>query len=376
MLSWLQAVISWVPVGLPAFVAVIVIVVLVHELGHFLVARACGVGIKVFSIGFAGEIVGWTDRKGTRWKIGWLPLGGYVQFAGDAGAASTPDAEAIAKMTPEERAGAFQLKPLWQRALVVTAGPFANFLLAIVVFSFLFAAFGAKTISTEVGGVAKGTPAAEAGLQTGDKILSVDGRPTRLFFELTAAIRGSGGKPLVLAVKRGPEVVPVKVTPRLIDNRDIYGMPVKTMGLGVSAGPDSPENTVYLPVPLHQAPLAAASQTWRIVDLSLTTIWRMVRQQADSKSLSGPIGIAKVTRTEADAGFYAFASLIAFISVSIGLLNLFPIPLLDGGHLLYYGCEAVLGRPLKEEVQEAGFKVGLALVLGLMIFATLNDLVR
>lgn len=376
MFSWLHDLILWAPIGLPAFAVVITAVVFVHEFGHFCVARACGVGIKTFSIGFGGEIFGWNDKRGTRWKIAWLPLGGYVQFVGDANAASTPDGEAIAEMSEAEKATAFHLKPLLHRALVVAAGPAANFLLAIVLFSCLYGIFGAQVLSTRVGAVSPHSPALEAGIRPGDKIVAIAGRPVRLFVELQQAIQENKAHPLTVSVLRDGKTVSMAMVPREIDNRDLMGEAIKTIGIGVSPAPPSADNSVFVPIPAYKAPLAAVEQTYGIVDLSMRYLWRMVSHRADPKQLSGPVGMAKLAQSAASYGGYDFLYLIAFISVSIGLINLFPIPLLDGGHLLYYACEAVMGRPLKEEVQEAGYKLGLALVLGLMVFATWNDLIR
>lgn len=376
MVSVLHDLVSWAPLGLPAFLVVVTIVVFCHELGHFAVARWAGVGIKTFSIGFGGEIFGWHDRHGTRWKVSWLPLGGYVEFEGDAGMASTPDREAIAAMSAEERSRAFHLKPLLHRALVVAAGPLSNFLLAIVVFSGLYMGYGVKMLSTVVGGVLENSPAREAGLAPGDRIVAVNGRSVHLFVQLQSEIQRDKTKPIALTLQREGHQRTVTVKPRTIDSKDIFGQPVKTSGIGVSPADPEAGNTVFVPLSPIKAPLAAVSQTTGIAELSLTYLWRMVSHKADPKQLSGPVGMAKFAKTAASHGTYDFLNLIAFISVSIGLINLFPIPLLDGGHLLYYACEAVLGRPLKEEVQEVGFKFGLVLVLGLMIFATLNDLIR
>jgi len=377
MLTMIHDLIAWAPVGIPAFIFVIAFVVFFHELGHFLMARACGVRVETFSIGFGGEIFGWTDKKSTRWKVCWLPLGGYVKFAGDENAASMPSAERLAQMSEEEKKGAFPLKPLWQRCLVVAAGPLANFVLAFVVFAALFAIWGAQGRSTFVGAVQNDSPAAQAGLKPGDKITAVDGRSVRLFSpELQALIQASKGRTLALSVERGGKTLQLSVTPRQLETKDIFGGPVKTLAIGVLPADPFPENTVYIPVPLLKAPLIAAYQCWGIVDGSLTYLWRIVSHRADASQLGGPIGMAKMAKSAASYGFYDLISLIAFISVSIGLINLFPIPLLDGGHLLYYACEGVLGRPLSERVQDVGFRLGLALVLGLMIFATWNDLVR
>ena len=378
MLTIFRDLIAFAPLGIPAFIFVLAVVVFCHELGHFLMARACGVKIDSFSIGFGGEIVGWTDNKGTRWKICWLPLGGYVKFHGDENAASKPDAERLAQMSEEEKKGAFPLKPLWQRMLVVAAGPLANFVLAFVVFTMLFAVWGARTLSTYVGGVQEGSPAAVAGIEPGDKITAVDGKAVKLFNpDLMSAIHDSKTKTLTITVERHGQTRNFVVTPSEIPTKDIFGGKIRSSrAIGVAPDDQSVDNMVYLPVPLARAPVAAAYQCWGIVDLSLTYVWRIVSKRADAGGVGGPIRIAKEAKSAASMGFYGLVWLIAVISVSIGLINLFPIPLLDGGHLLYYACEGVLGRPLSEKTQDVGFRLGLALVLGLMIFATWNDLVR
>jgi regulator of sigma E protease len=376
MLTFFHGLIAWAPIGIPAFIFVIAIVIFVHELGHFLVARACGVGIKTFSIGFGGEIFGWTDKKGTRWKVCWLPLGGYVMFEGDANVASVPDAEAVAKMTAKEQARALPLKPLWQRALVAAAGPVANFVLAFVMFAFLLAAFGARAPSTFVGGVQAKSPAAEAGIKPGDKITAVNGQPVRFFPDLVNAVQTAKQETLVLTIQRSSESHDLLVTPREIEIKDIFGGKQKARALGILRDDVNPQNAVWFRVPLIEVPQIAAYQCWAIAEGSLTYLWRIVSHRADPSQVGGVIGMAQMAKSAASHGFYDLIYLVAFISVSIGLINLFPIPLLDGGHLLYYACEGVLGRPLTERTQDVGFRLGLALVMGLMIFATWNDLVR
>ena len=378
MLSLLHNLFAWAPLGVPAFAVVFTFVVFFHELGHFLMARAFGVSIETFSIGFGTEVFGRTDKKGTRWKVSWLPLGGYVKFLGDENVTSTtPDLERIEQLKTEERSGVLFFKPLYQRALVAAAGPLANFVFAFVVYVVLLTSYGAKAISTYVGDVQPHSPAAAAGIKPGDKIAAVDGQPVRLFYgELQETLQSGKGKTLTLSIERGGKPITLRVTPGWIDNTDVYGAHIRTPGIGINHAEETAENTVFIPVPLIRAPLVAAVQCWRIVDLSLTGLWRMVSHQADASQIGGPIAMAQMAKSAASHGLYDLISLIAFISVSIGLINLFPIPLLDGGHLLYYGCEAVLGRPLGERAQDVGFRLGLALVLGLMIFATWNDLVR
>lgn len=377
MVTFLNDLSSWALIGIPAIIFVITAVIFVHELGHFLVARACGVAIETFSIGFGSEIVGWTDKRGTRWKIAWLPLGGYVKFLGDENAASMPDREALAEMSEAKLKNALQSKPLWQRSLVAFAGPAANFIVAFVVFLLLFSLVGLKTLGTTVGAVQKGSPAAVAGVKAGDKITAIDGKPVTMFYgELQPIVQASKGKTLALAIDRDGRKLVVHVTPGTINNTDFYGEHIKTLGIGVKPGRPTPQNTVYIPLSLERAPVLAAAQCWDIVSTSLTYVWRMVSHHADTSQLSGPIGIATQAKSAASHGFYDLLYLTAFISVSIGLINLFPIPLLDGGHLLYYAFEGVLGRPLDERTQDVGFRIGLALVIGLFIFATWNDLVR
>jgi len=368
MVNLVHDLIAWAPIGIPAFIFVIAFVIVFHELGHFLMARACGVTIEAFSFGFGGEIVGWTDKKNTRWKICWLPLGGYVKFAGDENAASIPDPQRLAQMSEPEKKGAFQLKPLWQRVLVVAAGPAANFILAFVIFTLLFAISGVRVLSTYVGDVEKGSAAHAAGIKPGDKITAVDGKAVKYFDpDLIHAIRDSKTKTLTLSLDRDGRPLDVVVTPRQMEGH---------RGIGVRPDGQSPDKLAALPISLEKAPLLAAYQGYAIVDTSLSYLWRIVSQREDGKQLGGPILIAKAAKSAASTGFYSLFYLIAVISVSIGLINLFPIPLLDGGHLLYYAFEGVLGRPLNERTQDVGFRLGLALVLGLMIFSTWNDLVR
>ena len=377
MLTLLHNIIAWVPLGLPAFALVFTLVVFFHELGHFLVARAFGTRIETFSIGFGKEVFGWTDRKGTRWKISWLPLGGYVKFLGDEDATSTtPDMEKIERLAPDERAGVLLYKPLYQRALIAAAGPMANVVLAVVLYTMLYAGFGARALGTYIGSVQPNSPAAVAGLRPGDKIVSIDGKSVSMFAQLPDIIGSTKRDTLAITIKRDGRPLTLDVKPREINTTDIYGTPLKIKGIGVGYGDDFPQNTVYIPVSILQAPVYAAAQCLGIVESTFTILGRIVSHHADASQLGGPIGMAQMAQSAASHGFYDLISLIAFISVSIGLINLFPIPLLDGGHLLYYGCEAVLGRPLNERAQDVGFRVGLALVLGLMIFTTWNDLVR
>ncbi|HEX3944737.1 MAG TPA: RIP metalloprotease RseP [Rhizomicrobium sp.] len=379
MFGVLHGLIGWIPLGLPAFLFVITVVVFFHELGHFTVARFCGVRVEAFSIGFGPAIVQWHDRKGTIWKVSWIPLGGYVKFYGDLDASSAPDRAQMEGMTAEEQRSAFPFKPLYQRAAVVLAGPFANFLLAIAIFTLVFVTVGRPVLSNaipaRIGAVTAHSPAADAGLKPDDLVRSVDARPVSRFEQLQQAIHASHGKTLTLGVVRNSKPLSIPITPRWIDISDIYGSRAKLFGIGVSPKVD-PSLVSNVRVGPIDAVSAAGAQTWFIVDTTLTYMWRIVSGRSDANQLSGPVGIARISQKAASEGFLNLLSLAALISVSIGLINLFPIPILDGGHLLYYACEAVLGRPLGARAQELGFRLGLAVVLGLFFLATWNDLVR
>jgi regulator of sigma E protease len=375
MIDVLHGLLGWIPLGLPAFLFVITIVVFFHELGHFSVARLFNVTVETFSIGFGRPVAKWTDKKGTDWKVGWLPLGGYVKFLGDENAASTPDREKLARLLPEQRANAFQEKPLYQRALVVAAGPIANFILAIVIFAAVLMLVGQATILTTVGKVTPGAPAAVAGIRSGDVIKGINGAKVETFDELVQAVRAEKTGALTIDFTRQGKAMTVQTKPRLIKADNLYGDAVKFVGIGIEpAFADS--NARFVPVGPIQAVKGAVQQTWFVADTSLTYLWRIVTGHSKSDQLTGPLGMANVSKQAAAAGFMNLLQLAALLSVSIGLINLFPVPILDGGHLLYYGCEAVLGRPLGERAQDVGFRLGLAAVLGLFVLATWNDLVR
>jgi regulator of sigma E protease len=374
MLDAIRSLIAWTPLGLPAFLFVITLVVFFHELGHFLVARWFGVKVDVFSVGFGKEIFGWTDRLGTRWKVSWLPIGGYVKFAGDANAASQPDAEAAAKMSAEERKGALLFKPLHQRALVAASGPLANFLLAIVILTGLSLYAGHAIIQPIIGEVTNGSPAEAAGIKPGDRVTRIDGTVITDFQQLPQIISVSGGSTLAVGIHRGTQDLTLQVTPRLMKTKDMLGNNTSQMVIGVRPDPKAPVTREhYTPV---GAFAAACQETWNILKNTVLGIGQMIGGHASADQLRGPVGIANMTRQVADFGFLALLNLAAILSVSIGLANLFPIPLLDGGHLLYYACEAVLGRPLGARAQDVGFRLGLVVVLGLMLLTTWNDLVR
>lgn len=366
---------EWLPNGAPAYIFLITVVVFFHELGHFLVARWCGVEVETFSIGFGPEIAGWNDRRGTRWKISWIPFGGYVKFLGDVGVSSTPDRQLLEHLSESERMRAFPLKPLWQRAAIVAAGPFANFLLAIAIFWSVFMAFGQAFNKPVVDNVQPGSPAAIAGIKQGDIIRSVNGKPIRDFNEIKQVVTLNTGEAISIGLEREGQLLTVTAQPRMTTINDPFGGKNRMMGLGIS-NQIRPERITHVRLSPIEAAGAACQQTWLVVKSTFVYLWQMSTGYADTSQLRGPIGVAAVSEKVASISFVALITLAALMSVSIGLINLFPIPLLDGGHLLYYGFEAVLGRPLGVRAQDVGFRLGLAAVLGLMILVTWNDLVR
>jgi regulator of sigma E protease len=374
MLDALRSLVLWTPLGLPAFLFVITLVVFFHELGHFLVARAFGVKVDVFSVGFGREIFGWTDKSGTRWKISWLPVGGYVKFAGDVNAASMPDRAMESNLSEAERARTLAFKPVWQRAAVAAAGPFANFILAIVLFTGVILHNGHTVIAPIIGDVVKGSPAEAAGVRAGDRVTAIDGTHITDFEQMPEIISVSGGKTLAIDLIRQGRPLNVHVMPHAAKMRDVLGDMGTSVVIGVRPSPKAPVTTEYYSLP--GAFGAACTETWDIIHTTVDGLVQMVRGYASADQLRGPLGIAKMTRQVAIYGFLALLQLAAVLSVSIGFANLFPIPLLDGGHLLYYACEAVLGRPLDERAQDVGFRLGLVLVLGLVLLTTWNDLAR
>lgn len=357
--------------ALPFLVAIIVIV-FIHELGHFLVARWCGVSIEAFAIGFGKEITGWYDRHGTRWKLCWIPLGGYVKFKGDANAASMPSAEAAAQAKSDP--GNFHGKPLWQRAAVVAAGPIANFILAIFIFSAAFMTVGAPVMEPRVDEVLPGSAAEEAGVRPGDLIVAIGGREIVSFSQIQQNVITRGGEELAVVIMRGTERLDLTITPKIREENDGFGGKVRIGLLGVKHNPDGAVK--YEPMGPLAALEAGTERTWFIIDSTFRYLGKLFTGRESADQLGGPIAMAKAAGDAASTGFYQFISVIAFLSVSIGLINLFPIPMLDGGHLVYYAIEAVRGKPMGEQAQEWGFRIGFSLVIMLMVVGTWNDLVR
>jgi regulator of sigma E protease len=357
------------------FLFVLTIVVFFHELGHFLVARLCGIKVLAFSIGFGPEILGFNDRYGTRWKIAAVPLGGYVKFFGDDNAASVPDQDALAAMSEEEKRDSFANQKVGSRAAVVVAGPVANFILAIAIFAAIFTIYGKQTTSARVDAVQPNSAASAAGFKPGDLVVSIDGDKVASFSDMQRIVSVSAGETLTIQVDRDGKLVTLKATPALKSLKDAFGNEHRLGVLGISRSMRPGDIKTEKVGPL-KAVVLGAQETWFVVDRTLSYIGGVFTGREAADELGGPIRIAQVSGQVATIGFAALIHLTAVLSVSIGLLNLFPIPLLDGGHLLFYGIEAVRGRPLSERAQEVGFRIGLAIVVMLMIFATFNDILR
>ncbi|PHS24891.1 MAG: RIP metalloprotease RseP [Robiginitomaculum sp.] len=368
-----------------SFVFVFTLIVFVHEMGHFLAARMLGAKVDVFSIGFGKRLFQRTDRYGTLWQVSLFPIGGYVKFAGDAGAASTPDAKAIEEAQADGETGIFHLLPVWRRAIIVAAGPLMNFFFAIVIFAILLMSFGTRTIPARIDSVESGSPAAEAGFMADDLILKADGRQVNSFSDVAAIVSIAANEPVRFVVERLGETVTLVAVPGLIEQTDVLGNTLRIGYLGIRASTDVVERRHYGPA---SAIAAGTSRTWNSISDQLKFMGRLVRGRGSVDMLGGPLRIFAYTGAvgtapapDAQSAPMSLAmrivnliNLAALLSVAIGLVNLLPVPVLDGGHLLYYAFEAATGKPLSDNMQLAGFKVGLALILSLMVFATFNDL--
>jgi regulator of sigma E protease len=351
------------------------VVVFFHELGHFLVARWCGVRVLTFSVGFGPEIVGRDDRHGTRWKISAIPLGGYVKFFGDDNAASVPDEAAVSAMTEAERKESFFHQPVGRRSAIVAAGPIANFILAIVIFAGIFAIYGRQTTTARVDSVQPDSAAAAAGLKPGDIVLSIDGTTIESFSDMQRIVSANAGRTLTFNIDRGGAPMTLTATPALKQGKDGFGNNYCHAVLGVSRSMTANDVKTERVDPFTAVWLGAR-ETWFIIDRTFSYIGGLFAGRECADQLGGPIRIAQISGQVATLGFMPVLHLAAMLSVSIGLLNLFPVPLLDGGHLLFYGIEAGRGRPLSTRAQEIGFRIGFAIVVMLMIFTVFNDTIQ
>ena len=352
-----------------SFLFVIGPLIFVHEYGHYIVGRWCGVQADVFSIGFGHEMFGWTDKRGTRWKVGWMPLGGYVKFAGDMNPASQPTPEWMA-LPAEERAKTFQAKAIWQRFLIVLAGPLTNFLVAIGIFAAFFTVYGEPRTPTQIAAVAPRSAADRAGMLAGDTIVAIDGQSVDRFEEISPIVSIRPGQTLVLDVRRHGGTITLPVTLDTVTERDRFGNEFRKGQLGIIA-----TNRVITPLAPAEVIGASLRHTREIVSMMVETIGQVITGRRSVKELGGPLKIAQFSGQQATLGAAALVEFMAMISINLGFINLLPIPLLDGGHLFFYAVEAVRRRPLNPVVQEWAFRSGMALLMGLMLFVTLNDLV-
>ena len=351
-----------------SFLLVIGPLIFVHELGHYLVGRWCGVKADTFSIGFGREIAGYTDSRGTRWKLGWIPMGGYVKFAGDMNPASQPTPEWLA-LPDEERAQTFQAKSVWQRFLIVLAGPLTNFLVAIGIFMAFFAAYGVPRTPPVFSAVIEGSPADKAGLLPGDRVVAIQGRPVDTFDDLAEMIRFRPQEQLRIDIVRGQVERTLSVVTTADIERDRFGNEFRKGTIGVMSG-----EQVVEPVSVLRLPVEATKQTFGIVRTMIDTLGQIITGRRSVKELGGPIKIAQVSGQQASLGLLNFVMLMALISINLGFINLLPIPMLDGGHLVFYLFEGLTRRPVPEKAMEWAFRSGLAVLLSFMLFVTLNDI--
>ena len=356
------------------FFFVLMLVVFVHELGHYLVGRWCGIHALAFAVGFGPEIVGYTDRRGTRWKLCAIPLGGYVRYLGDLNVASQPAGqEALARMTPEQRRRSFPAAALWKRALAVAAGPGFNFIFAIAIFASVFMVYGRERIDPVVTEVTAGSAAERAGFEVGDRLLLADDTPITAFADLQRYVQPRSDRTISFTVERDGVEETILATPERIEREDQFGNRIALGMLGIRA--DRNEQTV---VTERFGPVGALGlavrETGFVIERTGGYIAQVIAGRESADQIGGPIRVAQVSGQVATLGIVALVNLAALLSISIGLINLFPIPILDGGHLVFYAFEAVLGRPLSPATQEVGFKIGLFLILSLMVFATWNDI--
>ncbi len=355
------------------FIVVLTVIVFVHEMGHYLIARWNGIAIQTFSLGFGPELVGRTDRHGTRWRISAIPIGGYVRFLGDLNAASQPDAAAVDRIDPALRPHLFVNKSVWRRIAVVVAGPLANVLFTFLILYAMLVGFGRYTVPPVIDSVVAGSVAESAGLKPGDRVLSVDGFAVKGFSDFQRLVSTSPERSITIEVRRDGKLLDFSLVPKAVEITDAFGNPLRIGRIGVTRQTTEADVELY-----HPGPVEAVGMTFEeirfIIDRTAAFLGDFFVGRGDFQQLGGPVKVAQVSGEVASLGVLALINLTALLSLNIGLFNLLPIPLLDGGHLLYYAFELALKRPLSPRVQEFGFRIGLILVAGLMIFTLVNDI--
>lgn len=353
------------------FVVILTVLVFVHEFGHYFIARWNRVRVEVFSIGFGPELFGWRDRAGTRWKFSTIPLGGYVKMFGDSDASSGLPTAGLARLAPAEREVSFHYKRLGQRAAIVSAGPIANFLFAIIVLALLFMTYGQPFTPADVGQVQPGSAAEQGGVRAGDEIVAIDGRTVHRFEDVQQTVRLNPNVPMTMVVRRDGREETLHVTPSRTELTDRFGNRYEIGLLGIARS-----GMEYVKRDPATAVVQAGAETWNLTTGTLQAMWQIIKGTRATDELGGPLRIAQMSGEVAQGGVVAVLWFMAVLSINLGLINLFPVPVLDGGHLLFYAAEALRGKPLGQRAQEYGFRIGLALVLTLMVFATWNDLVH
>jgi len=351
-----------------AFALVIGPLVFIHEMGHYLVGRWFGVHAETFSIGFGNEIRGWTDKRGTRWKLAWMPLGGYVRFAGDMSPASTPTQEWLS-LPDAERNRTFQAKPVWQRALIVLAGPAVNFLFALIVLGGFALAYGQSQTPPVAARIIAQSAAEKGGLREGDRILSINDRAVATFDDVAQIVQYRPNELLDLGIERAGKPMNLAIAAGVRVERDRFGTEYKLGSLGIESA-----KPVVVPVSLLEAPGVAVKRVGQIVRTMVDTLGQVITGRRAVKELGGPLKIAQVSGEQITQGPEDFIFFVALISINLGFINLLPVPMLDGGHLLFYAIEAVRRKPVGVAAQEWAFRSGLLMLLGLMVFVTFNDL--
>ena len=364
----------WLLSYLVPFLVVLTVIVFVHEMGHYLVARWNGVAIHTFSVGFGRELVGWNDRHGTRWRISAIPLGGYVRFVGDMNPASVPDPEAAANVDPALAPRLFVNKNVWQRIAIVAAGPLANVLLTFLILYALLLGYGRYTIPPVISEVVSGSVAEAAGFLPGDEIVAVDGYAVRGFEDFQRYVATSPERPVVVDLVRSGAQRTLTLVPEAVEIEDRFGNDQRIGRIGVSRDVEETDVTLYRPGPVEAVGMTFEEIRF-IVQRTAAFLGDFFVGRGDVEQLGGPVKVAKVSGEVATLGFIALINLMALLSLNIGIFNLLPVPMLDGGHLMYYFIEAARGRPLSMRIQEIGFRFGFALVLALMVFTLFNDTV-